>query len=250
MPHDPPMLLGILLCFFAAGLVKGVIGMGLPTLAMGLLGLMMSAPEAAALLVLPSLVTNLWQMLGGGLTRLKRLSRRLLLMQAGVVAGTFVGIHFLVSGRAALSSAILGAVLFVYALAGLRGLRWRVSPASERWLSPATGAATGVLSGATGVFVIPAVSYLASLELEKEDLIQALGLSFTVSTLALGLALFSQGAFTVQAAGNFAWAVAPALAGMFAGQALRMRLSAETFRRWFFVSLAVIGLYMIGRAAF
>ena len=44
--------------FLVAGLVKGVVGMGLPTVAMGLLGLVMPPVQAAALLVVPSLVTT------------------------------------------------------------------------------------------------------------------------------------------------------------------------------------------------
>src|SRR5262245_4778929 len=51
--------------FALAGLVKGVIGMGLPTVSMGLLAVVMSPLEAAALLVLPSFLTNLWQMIAG-----------------------------------------------------------------------------------------------------------------------------------------------------------------------------------------
>ena len=54
--------------FALAGFVKGVIGLGLPTVSIGLLGLLMTPAEAAAILVVPSLVTNIWQAaVGGGL---------------------------------------------------------------------------------------------------------------------------------------------------------------------------------------
>lgn len=246
MSHDLLMPLGIALCFFVAGWVKGVLGMGLPTLAMGLLGLVMTGAEAASLLILPSLVTNVWQMIAG--PGVKRITRRLFTMQLGVFLGTFIGIHLLVGNFASLSSGALGGILMIYAVAGLRSVRFMVKPASETWLSPLTGVVTGVLSGATGVFVVPAVPYIASLGFEKEDLIQALGLSFTVSTAALGIALATQGVFTGQAAGGSLLALIPALAGMFVGQALRARLQAETFRKWFLASLAAIGLYMVVRS--
>ncbi|MBN9265741.1 MAG: sulfite exporter TauE/SafE family protein, partial [Hyphomicrobium sp.] len=48
--------------FVLAGLTKGVIGLGLPTISMGLLALVMPPVQAAALLALPSFVTNFWQM--------------------------------------------------------------------------------------------------------------------------------------------------------------------------------------------
>ena len=44
-----------------AGFVKGVLGQGLPTVAVGLLSLIMSPGEAAALVVIPALITNIWQ---------------------------------------------------------------------------------------------------------------------------------------------------------------------------------------------
>ena len=51
--------------FVLAGLVKGTIGLGLPTISMGLLALVMPPIEAAAILILPSFLTNVWQMVAG-----------------------------------------------------------------------------------------------------------------------------------------------------------------------------------------
>jgi uncharacterized membrane protein YfcA len=49
------------LAFLLAGFVKGVIGLGLPTVSMGLLTLVMAPAKAASLLIVPSFVTNVWQ---------------------------------------------------------------------------------------------------------------------------------------------------------------------------------------------
>ena len=48
--------------FLLAGFVEGVIGLGLPTVSMGLLSLVMAPAKAAALLIVPSFVTNVWQL--------------------------------------------------------------------------------------------------------------------------------------------------------------------------------------------
>ena len=77
---------------------------------------------------------------------------------------------------------------------------------------------TGVLMGATGVFVVPAVPYLNSLGLEKDELIQTLGLSFTVSTVALAIGLAASGQFQASVAGRALLALVPALGGMLLGQ--------------------------------
>ncbi|TGQ64046.1 sulfite exporter TauE/SafE family protein [Mesorhizobium sp. M00.F.Ca.ET.186.01.1.1] len=232
--------------FLAAGFVKGVVGMGLPTVAMGLLSVTMAPAEAAALLLIPSLVTNLWQLFTG--PSFGGLCRRLWSMIVGVVAGTIAGAGLLTGAHTAAASAGLGAALVVYAALGLLRLSFATPPRHEVWVSPLVGLATGLVTGATGVFVIPAVPYLQSLRLEKEELIQALGLSFTVSTAALAIGLFSTGALaspTAQLAGSLT-AFAPALAGMFAGQALRQKMSVETFRKVFLAGLLVLGAYLLG----
>jgi len=73
--------------FLLAGFVKGVIGLGLPTIAMGLLTLAMPPAGAAALLILPSIVTNLFQMRPVGAAM--ELTRRLWPMLVGVALGVF-----------------------------------------------------------------------------------------------------------------------------------------------------------------
>src|SRR5262247_2309149 len=59
-------LVAIAGAFLLAGFVKGVIGLGLPTVSIGLLGLLMTPAQAAAILVVQSLVTNIWQAAVGG----------------------------------------------------------------------------------------------------------------------------------------------------------------------------------------
>ena len=123
-------------------------------------------------------------------------------------------------------------------------MKFDVPARHEWWLSPLIGATTGLVTGATGVFVIPAVPYLQSLGLEKDELVQALGLSFTVSTVALAAGLLQVDAFQLAAAGISVLALIPALAGMLAGQWVRERISAKTFSTVFFTGLLALGAYL------
>jgi uncharacterized protein len=231
--------------FLLAGAVKGVIGLGLPTVAMGLLGLAMQPVEAAALLLVPSLVTNLWQLAAG--PRLGALARRLRGMMAGVIVGTLAGSGLIAGSRAHVATAALGVALMVYALIGLFRAQMRVPARVEPWASPLVGIATGLVTGATGVFVIPAVPYISSLGLERDDLVQALGLSFTVSTLALAGGLAVHGALPLHATGTSLLALVPALAGMTFGGWLRARVRPEAFRVCLFAGLLVLGAELTWR---
>lgn len=229
--------------FLLAGLVKGVIGMGLPTVAMGLLAVVLPPAEAAALLVIPSLVTNVWQLLAG--PSFGALARRLWPMMAVVMVGTIAGAGVLAGDHAGLAGIGLGIALAVYAAVGLAGFKIAIASRHERWLGPTVGLATGLVTGATGVFVIPAVPYLQALGLERDDLIQALGLSFTVSTIALALGLLRLDAWHAGSIWLSLLALAPALIGMQAGEMLRQRIAAPTFRRVFFAGLLLLGIYLV-----
>ncbi|MEJ0071332.1 MAG: sulfite exporter TauE/SafE family protein [Pseudomonadota bacterium] len=232
----------IALTFLLAGLVKGVIGLGLPTVAIGLLSLVMAPAHAAALLIVPSLVTNVWQLLAG--PRFGGLLRRLWAMMVGICVGTWAGAGLLTADTSGRAVTGLGLALIVYAGVGLASVRLAVPRGAQPLLSPLIGAATGLVSAATGVFVIPAAPYLQALALDKEDLIQALGLSFTVSTLALAVSLGLDGAFQPAIAGMSLLALAPALGGMLFGQWVRARVRPAVFRVCFFVGLLALGAHL------
>lgn len=236
----------IAFAFLLAGVVKGVVGMGLPLITLGILGIVMAPVEAVALLVVPSFVTNVWQLVAGP-SRFA-LFRRFATLIAGVCIGTALGVGLLTGEATALASATLGTVLALYGVLGLVSARVRVLPRSEPWLSPIIGVLTGILSGATGVYAIPAVPYFSALGLEKEELIQTLGLLFTVCTIALAVGLMAHGRFPSSVAMGSLLALIPTLGGMLLGQRVRNRLKPELFRRWFCVALVVLGGYMVVRA--
>lgn len=234
--------------FFLAGIVKGVTGMGLPTVAMGALGAMLSPIAASNLLILPSLVTNVWQLLAGRAFR--PLMVRLWPMMLAICVGTMLGTSLLAGGDTVLSTAMLGGALVLYAGYTLLAPPFSIAPRAEVWLSVPVGMITGVLTGCTGVFVIPAVPYLQALRLDKDDLIQALGLSFTVSTMMLAAGLWWRGALAADNLLLSALAIVPALAGMGAGQVIRRLISPATFRRWFLTGLMLLGAELALRPFF
>lgn len=231
--------------FFLGGFVKGALGLGLPTVAMGLLSIAMPPAQAAATIVIPAVATNIWQILAG--PALVALLRRFALMMLGVVVGTFATIGFLTQSTAA-ATAALGAVLAAYGLLGFVSRRLEIGRRAERWCSPVVGIVTGLINGATGVFVIPSAPYLNSLRLSKEELIQAIGIAALVCPATLGLALLTRGQLQAGNVTSGLLALLPALAGMYAGQRLRRRLNPEVFRRWFFAGLIGLGGYMVARS--
>ncbi len=236
-------VLAIAAVFLLAGIVKGAVGLGLPTVSMALLALIMAPVQAAALLIVPSLATNLWQ------TRpwstLLALLKRLGGMQVGAFLGTLAGAWFLGAPAGAWAMVSLGLALLTYAAWGLFGSLPTIGPRTQTWLGPVVGAITGIITAATGVFVVPAVPYLQSLGLARDDLVQAMGISFSVSTVSLALGLWLNGEYSVAAAGGSLAMLVPAIAGMYLGQLLRKALSPQAFRKCFLGSLLLLGIHLI-----
>lgn len=243
--YDTLALVG--LTFLLAGLVKGVIGLGVPTVSLALLAATLGLQPAMALLLFPAFVTNLWQGLVGG--HLRPLLRRLWTLLLAVCLATWLGVWLLSALEASLLSALLGALLCLYAALSLVRPQVRQPGRHETWLSPLVGGVNGLLTGMTGSFVVPGVLYLQALGLARDALIQAMGLLFTVSTLALGLSLGDRQLLSSDLALLSAAAVAPALLGMLLGQRVRQRLSETVFRKVFFAALLLLGAYIVVRAA-
>lgn len=238
------LAVGAALVLVLAGLVKGVVGLGLPTVSMALLALWMPPAQAAALLIVPSLATNLWQMRPWrGVPALLRQHAGL---QIGICAGTWAGAWWFGAPQGPGARAALGAALAAYAGWSLAGARLPPVPERHRrWLGCVVGAATGAITAATGVFVVPAVPYLQALGLQRDALVQAMGLCFTVSTLALGAGLASQASLPPPVLAGSLVLLLPAIAGMALGSRLRSRLSPDAFRKCLMAGLLALGLGML-----
>ena len=244
----PESLIIVGVTFLIAGVVKGMIGLGLPTVSLALLTATLGLKPAMALLLLPSLVTNVWQGLMGG--EFLSITRRLWTLLVSVCVATWLGVHVLATTDTALLSALLGVLLGVYSALSLVQPRVPSLGKSEVWLSPMIGGINGILTGMTGSFVVPGVLYLQALALPRDTLIQAMGILFTVSTVALALSLSDHRLLSMELGALSTGAIIPALIGMVLGQKVRQRLSETTFKKVFFALLLVLGVYIVLRSIF
>lgn len=244
----PPDILAFVAgAFLVAGLVKGLTGLGLPAMSLGLLLLALELRDAMVILVIPLFITNVWQGLTGG--HFRDAVFRLWPLFAAGSAGIWFAVGVMVSANPAVLAIILGAVLAAYAGYGLATPQIRPPGRWETVLSPLAGAATGVIGGLTGSMAVPSVPYMQALGMNRDALIQAMGIWFCVGSLALGAALGGRDALPAGLAAVSAGAVIPAIAGMDLGRRLRRRLSEMLFRKVFFTALIVLGLYIAGRGA-
>jgi uncharacterized membrane protein YfcA len=246
MSFDSAIILAVAGTFLLAGTVKGVIGLGLPTVSLALLTVAFDLPSAMALLLVPSFVTNLWQAMTGG--NAKAILLRIWPFLLMATATVWIGAAALTRVDLSLLTALLGVLLAAYSIVNLAGIRVTIPARHEAWAGPVVGSANGVLTGMTGSFVVPGVMFLQAIGLPRDMLIQAMGMLFTASTLALAAALQKADFLTVEHGILSAGAVIPAIVGMVLGQRIRTKLSEQRFRKVFFVAILVLGAYIIAHA--
>src|SRR5437870_8613865 len=232
MTYDPLLVL-IAAVFTLAGFVKGVVGLGLPTVSMGLLAVTMPPGQALAIVIVPAIVTNIWQTFVG--PYLRDITRRLWPLMIGTVIGIWLNAGLLTGPYAPYGTVFLGVLLVIYAIVGLSKFNFKVARRNEKWIGGIVGLVTGVISAATGVQVIPSMPFMQSIGMEKDELVQALGVFFTVATVALAFNLTQAGLLNASTTLPGAVAMAGAFASMLIGQAVRSRLDPQTFRRFFLI---------------
>lgn len=233
----------VLVIFLLAGAVKGVIGLGLPTVSLAALSVVVELPVAVLLMVIPSAITNLWQALDG--PHFAALMGRFWVMLLASAIGVWFAYGLLLVANPKAMTGVLGITLCIYSAISLRDGRLIPRVTRESIASPVVGLTTGALAGATGSLVMPMVPYLQALDLERDTLVQMMGISFTISTVAIGVAIVDHGGYDREQALLSLAALLPALIGMKIGQKLRRRISELVFRRCLFIGLMVIGLRLI-----
>ncbi|WP_339853426.1 sulfite exporter TauE/SafE family protein [uncultured Nisaea sp.] len=245
--QDPTLLAAAAATFFLAGTVKGVIGLGLPTITLGLMTLLLDLPSAMALLIVPSLATNLWQAAVGG--HMREILRKTWPFLLTATATIWIGAQALRLVDLSYLSALLGLLLIAYAATGLAGFRLSMSPGAALRSGPLFGIANGILTGMTGSFMVPGVLYLQATGMPRDMLVQAMGMLFMLSTAALALALGHSAHIDPELGLASALGLIPAILGMILGRKIRGYLSETRFRQVFFAGVLLLGLSITAHAA-
>lgn len=240
------LLLLITAAFLLAGFIKGVLGLGLPTVAMGLLAVTMPPAQALAIVIVPAIITNVWQTFFG--PYLRDIVLRLWPLMVGTAVGIWLNRGMLTGPYAPYAAVVLGALLVIYAIIGLSKFRFKVARSDEKWIGGIVGLMTGAISATTGVQVIPSMPFMQAIGMEKDELVQALGVFFTVATVALAFNLTTAGLLTAATALPGAVAMVASFTGMFIGQAVRNRMRPDVFRRWFLIAMIFLGIYLAASA--
>jgi hypothetical protein len=234
----------VALAFLAAGFVKGVVGGGLPAVAVPIMLGSVEPAVAAALTVVPVLATNIWLLVQGGLFR--QVLRRYWPFLLALAIGSAIGSRILVSLPADVMRLSIGGLVVLLSPLPFIPRNWAIPATTQRWLNPVAGALMGLVGGAT-VMLAPAIVYFVSLRIERGLFMAAMGAVALSSMTPLFLGLAASRVLGGSELLLSSLAFVPTAIGMAAGVRLRAHISERLFQALLSAGLLLLGLNLVRR---
>ena len=173
---DYLVLIQVILIFLTGGIVKGLIGVGLPTVTLTLLSFLFDIKESISIILLPIILTNLYQMFNG--KYLKQIVNDVKIFQFAAFLFIFPGFYFLTILKSDTILFFLGIILILNSLLGLMKYEIKFKNYTSKYFHIFIGSMTGVVTGVTGIYTMPFIFLIQSLQYSKDKVIQLMGLTF------------------------------------------------------------------------
>ena len=239
---DPNLILIIILSIIAGGLMKGILGLGMPMVAVPVIAYFLPPTTAMMLLCFPILSTNFLQMqIRKGLGSLRFLPLLIFL-----VIGLIVGGRLIVEIELNTVSIIIAISIIFAALVNFFGFRInKIEIKYERPITSILGFFSGILGGLSTFYGPPILTYLISVNLSKEFFIRTIATMYFIGSIPLYGSLLYHGLGTLNDLFVSLFLIVPALIGQHFGTKIRHKLSNEIFRKSILITLMILGLILL-----
>jgi uncharacterized membrane protein YfcA len=218
----------LLLALLTAGAAKGLIGVGMPIVAMPLVAHIIDLPAAVALLSIPLVLSNVRQAVeGGGTVSALRQMAPLLL---GFCVGIVVGVKVLLLLDDAWLKPLVGCALLLAGLTVVAKPDLRLSPAGQRVVAPIAGALGGVFGGLAALSGPIVFVYLLATSRDKDLFVKHASLYLVFASAVLLLVMSRYAHLTLADAGISLVSVLPVMVGMALGAKVRPHVPVKLFR--------------------
>lgn len=241
-------LLIAFIAFVVGGFVKGAIGLGMPVTVMSIMSLATDIRTSAMLVLVPVLITNLFQCVKSRIwmATYRRYWRLTISMSVILLITSLVSITF----SQKFITLIVGLVLMLFAAANLLLKTTSIPNRSDPRAQYLTGVATGVLGGISGLIVVPLAIYFSARNLGKEEFVAATAPFFLLGAALLSIGYSSNGVLTIELIYQSSMLVIPAALGLFAGEKLRPFIPDKMFRQLLLLMFLAMGLNLVQRGLF
>jgi uncharacterized membrane protein YfcA len=234
--------------FLLAGTIKGIVGLGLPTTALGLMTLFIDPRTAIAVLIFPLVFSNAWQMYRAGDIRAS--IKRYLPFVVALVIFVWLSVQLSVAVDHNILLAAMGISILLFVIVNAIDITPPVPERFDKIAQLIAGVFAGIMGGLTSVWAPPMAIYLAARQVPKAEFIRASGLIFFIGSIPLAFGYVRAGFLTYELAQTSVIVLVPTFAGFWVGERVRAHMSEQVFRNALLAIFLVMGLNLLRRAMF
>lgn len=234
-----------LLIAFLAGIIKGMVGFAMPMIMISGLSSVVGAEWALAGLILPTVMTNLWQALRQGWRQAWASAKRfrVFLMVGGIALIASAQLVRVLPSQTLLL--LIGCPVVLFALIQIFGVKPRLLQGASVRIEAGVGGFAGLVGGVSGIWGPPTVLYLTAINTPKKDQIRIQGVIYGLGALALLGAHVGSGVVRAETLPFSAALLPPALIGAWLGFKVQDKIDQAAFRKATLVVLLVAGANLI-----
>jgi len=230
-----------------AGVIKGITGFAMPMILISGLSTITTPELALAGLILPTVVTNVWQALREGLRAAVEAMRAFWIYLGIVLVMIMVSAQLVQVLSDRVLFLLVGIPVCGFAVLQLVGWRPTIAPSARRAFEVVIAALAGFFGGISGIWGPPTVLYLTALDTPKALQVRIQGVIYGLGSVVLMVAHIRSGIFNGETAMFSAALLVPALVGLMIGFRVQDRIDQTLFRRITLMVLVVAGLNLIRR---
>ena len=238
---DPVVISALLLIFLFSGIIKGFLGIGLPTAAMAFLTLVMEPTEAISLLTIPIIVTNFFQFIRS--SERVQTAKKYKYFALAIMVSIFITAWNITAFPTGFLTVVIGFAMIIFSANLLFGFSLPIGPGLSWQIG--VGVLSGFLGGLSSIWSPPVAMYLMARNTPKEQFIAATGFLFLAGCFPLALGLYLSGVLTPVTAVKSLMGLVVVLLGFRIGELLRGRVSQEIFRKFVLIAFLFMGLRLI-----
>jgi len=232
--------------FLIAGTIKGIAGIGMPTIALGLMTLALDPRTAITVILFPLIVSNAWQFYRAG--DMWAAIKRYRYFLATMMTLIFISAVFSAGASDRLIYGVLGTVILIFVAVNVLGTPPELPERHVERAQLILGGLTGLFGGLAAVYAPGVAIYLSMRRVDKDEMVRATGLMVFAGSLPLLAGYLTQNLLTPRLSLISLAMVIPTLLGFQVGERIRAHLSQEKFRGVFFVVFFILGLNLLRKA--
>ena len=237
-PNEITLIVGF--AYLIAGVVKGVIGIGLPTTAITIMTFFISPLMALGLNLIPMTVANMWQF--SKADNPKKIINKYKYFASSLVICILITSFYAYELGDNLVRLIFSFAVLLFVGLQIFGFNFKMKANQDIFWQSGLGTLGGLIGGVASIWAVPVTMYLLMKNVKPKQFVDVSGFLITIGCIPVSFGYIATGVFQPTMFIYGALGSVTAIIGFQIGEKIRNKINAKTFKKLLlaFFSLAAI----------